>query len=430
MSEKQTDRLEATHLPVTIAGIDFHNPFCVGSGPTVKTVDMIRKIDAAGWGAAFIKLTIDPEPYMTREPRYRWWKQHKLHTFTLEKRIKLDEALRICEESKKFISTTKIFSNITYDGEDGLDGWVRMAKAFENAGADGNELNMCCPNMSFNMELSGDEIDKCTGASMGRNPLMVAEVVRAVKAGSKIPLFVKITSEGGNIALVARAAYDAGADVVASVGDRLGMPPIADIENPLQSPIRLQKDQSITDLTGPWLKPLALRDVYEIRKLNGPERAVCGYGGMSNWKDYVEMMLVGADLVGVCTETMIRGYDFLYKEIIKFKDYMIRHNYKHPREMRDLIVNNIKPAQAIEIQEAVAFVEEQKCIGCQLCLPIGHCYAIDMIKGKGWEEKNKKGIVAKVDPYQCTGCSTCFDLCPTDCFIWKAVPEDRIIAPI
>ena len=144
-----TEKQEKTYLPIKVAGLDLHNPFCVGSGPTVKTVDMIRQIDEAGWGAAFIKLTIDPDPYINREPRYTWTQKSKMHSFTLEKRIKLDEAVRLCEGGKKEAKVTKIFSNITYDGPEGPEGWVRMAKAFEDAGADGNELNMCCPEYVF-----------------------------------------------------------------------------------------------------------------------------------------------------------------------------------------------------------------------------------------------------------------------------------------
>ena len=267
---KKMDVHEATYLPVTTAGLDLHNPFFVGSGPTVKTVDMIKKIDAAGWGAAVIKLTIDPEPYINREPRYRWWHKNKLHTFTAEKRLTLDEALRLCEESKKYTGVTKILSNITYDGDDGVTGWIRMAKAFESAGADANELNMCCPNMSFNVEVTGEKIEKCTGASMGQRPDLVKEIVKGIKAETDIPLFVKLTPEGGNIAQVAYAAYSAGADAVSSVGNRLGIPPIEDIDNPEISSQRLQVDPSVVCLSGKWLKPLALRDVYEIRKTNGP----------------------------------------------------------------------------------------------------------------------------------------------------------------
>lgn len=421
---------EKTYMPVRIAGINFHNPFVVGSGPTVKTVDMIRKIDEAGWGAAFIKLTIDPEPYISRSPRYSWWKKSKLHTFTLEKRINLDEALRLCEGGKKYAKVTKIFSNITYDGPDGIDGWVKMAKAFEDAGADGNELNMCCPNMSFNVEVTGEKIAHKTGASLGQFPDEVAEIVKAVKAGTKIPLVVKLTPEAGNIAQVAAASYKAGADIVSSVGNRLGIPPITDIENPLESSQRLNVDNGLATLSGPWLKPLALRDVYEIRQLVGPECPIIGYGGMANWKDYLEMVMIGADMIGICTDTMIRGYNFLAKEIEKIKSYLERHNYSSLQEMRDILVPTFKPATTLETKDAVAFVNADKCTACEMCVEIGHCYAISMVEGKGIEGKNKKGLVAKVDPYKCTGCSTCFDVCPTGCFEWKPVPEDRGKVPL
>ena len=95
--------------------------------------------------------------------------------------------------------------------------------------------------------------------------------------------------------------------------------------------------------------------------------------------------------------------------------------------MRDLLLPTIKPANKLRTKDAVAFVNSDKCTGCELCVPIGHCYAITMVKGKG---KNRKGIVANVDPYNCTGCSTCFDLCPTNAFEWQPVPEDRTITPV
>ncbi len=420
---------EKTYLPVNIAGIDFHNPFVVGSGPTVKTVDMIRKIDEAGWGAAFIKLTIDPEPYISRDPRYSWWKKEKLHTFTLEKRIKLDEALRLCEGGKKHTKVTKIFSNITYEGPAGIDGWVKMAKAFEDAGADGNELNMCCPNMSFNVEITGEKTDHKTGASLGQCPSDVAAIVKAIKAETKIPLVVKLTPESGGIAQVAKSTYEAGADIVASVGNRLGVPPI-NIENPFESTQRLNIDNGLTTLSGSWLKPLALRDVYEIRTLNSGNYPIIGYGGMSNWKDYLEMIMMGANMIGICTDTMIRGYNFLYKEIDKLKNYLERHNYSSINEMRGLLLPTVKPATTLKTKEAVAVVNTDNCTGCELCTPIGHCYAIAMVEGNGMEGKNRKGIVANVDPYNCTGCSTCFDVCPTNAFEWNDVPKDRSITPV
>lgn len=86
-----------------------------------------------------------------------------------------------------------------------------MAKKFEEVGVDIVELNMCCPNMSFNFELSTGDANasaKKTGASLGQNADAVAEIVRAIKKEIKIPLFVKLTPEGGKIAQVAKALYN------------------------------------------------------------------------------------------------------------------------------------------------------------------------------------------------------------------------------
>ena len=141
-------------LPVDIAGIHFKNPFFVASGPTTKSVAQLRRIEEAGWAAASIKLTIDPFPYVNRKPRYAVFKDRNALCFTTEKRLKTDEGLRLMDNAKKKLKELILMANITYAGDDGVEGWVRLAKEFENVGADIIELNMCCPNMSFNLELT------------------------------------------------------------------------------------------------------------------------------------------------------------------------------------------------------------------------------------------------------------------------------------
>ena len=71
---------------------------------------------------------------------------------------------------------------------------------------------MCCPNMSCNLEITDKEhASKAkTGASMGQQPAVASEIVRAVKSAIKIPLFVKLTPEGGQIAAVAKSLYAVG----------------------------------------------------------------------------------------------------------------------------------------------------------------------------------------------------------------------------
>ena len=84
-------------MPITIAGLKLRNPFIVGSGPTTKTVEQLVEADRCGWAAAAIKLTIVPPPYINREPRYRWFDKQHLHMFTADRRLNLEEALRLVE---------------------------------------------------------------------------------------------------------------------------------------------------------------------------------------------------------------------------------------------------------------------------------------------------------------------------------------------
>ena len=216
-------------VPVTVAGVTFKNPFYVASGPTTKSMAQLRRIQECGWAGASIKLTIDPYPYVNRKPRYALFQDRDALCFTTEKRLKTEEGLRLMEDAKKELKELVLMANITYAGDEGVQGWVDMAKKFENVGADIIELNMCCPNMSFNLELtkgSDSASKKRTGASLGQQGDAVAEIVRAIKKEVKIPVFVKLTPEGGKIAPIAKVLHEAGADAVGGTSNRMAMPPI------------------------------------------------------------------------------------------------------------------------------------------------------------------------------------------------------------
>ena len=238
------EKIKDIQIPVTIGGVTFKNPFFVASGPTTKSVKQLIKIEETGWAAASIKLSIDPAPYINRKPRYSIFKDRDALAFTAEKRLTFEEGLKLIKDAKPHLHDLKLMANITYAGDNGVDGWVNMAKKFEEAGADIIELNMCCPNMSYNVEMTSggnSSAKKQTGASMGQQAEVAAEIARAVKNAISIPLFVKLTPEGGQIAKVAKALYEAGADAVGGTGNRLGMPPI-DIDDPGKAYYHLQKE--------------------------------------------------------------------------------------------------------------------------------------------------------------------------------------------
>jgi ferredoxin len=154
-------------------------------------------------------------------------------------------------------------------------------------------------------------------------------------------------------------------------------------------------------LSGPWIKPLALRDVFEIRKLVGPKPHINGTGGISSIEDAVEMMMCGADSIGVCTHTMIHGFGFLEKWMKSLRDYMQKMGFKAVREIRDLLLQEIKSAADLTVWAGYAQVDPEKCSACGLCVDVGHCNAIVLTDD-----------AASIDADLCHGCSTCIDICP------------------
>jgi dihydroorotate dehydrogenase/Pyruvate/2-oxoacid:ferredoxin oxidoreductase delta subunit len=386
-------------LPVSIGGVTLRNPFVVGSGPTVKNLEQIDLIERCGWGAASTKQTYNPRPYISYDPRYRWLKKEKLHIFTAEYRLDMDTGLRLVENARKRCKELVIIANYS-DCGDNLDSWEEGARRFEAAGTQILELNFCCPNMSFSVDVSDQKAHRVSsGASMGQDEALVAAVVRRLKKAVSIPIVAKLTPEGGRIAQVAKAAMDAGADGVSGVANRLGIPPI-DIWHHKKSIYNLQGENTLGCMSGPWIRPLAMRDVFEMRKLLGPEPHINGTGGIASMEDAVQMMMCGADTIGVCTETMLRGFGFLEEWMTDLRRYMGEMGFATVREMRDLLLPAIKSAAELTLWGGYAKVEPAKCSACGECIDIGHCDAITMHD------------VAFIDPELCKGCSTCIDICP------------------
>lgn len=350
------DRQEHPQISVQVGDLTFKNPFYVASGPTTKSVRQLLRIEETGWAAASIKLTIDPAPYINRHPRYGLFKDRNALAFTAERRLTFEEGLDLVREAKKHLTDLILMANITYAGDDGVEGWVNMARRFEDVGADIIELNMCCPNMSYNLETTSggsQTASKQTGASMGQQGDVASEIVAAIKSAITIPLFAKLTPEGGNIAKVAKLLYQAGADAVGSTANRLGIPAI-DLDNPGNAFHDLQKEISMGCYSGAWLKPLAQRDTYEIRKVCGDDKMIMAAGGITNWQDAVEMILCGGNLLGVCAETLISGFDIVRPMIQGLADYMEAKDYKSLDEMRDIIVPQVRTATDLTLYDGYA----------------------------------------------------------------------------
>jgi dihydroorotate dehydrogenase (NAD+) catalytic subunit len=158
------------------------------------------------------------------------------------------------------------------------DDFARVAQKAEKIGTDAVELNVSCPHVDG------------TGCEIGQDSRMVAEVVKKVKAALQIPVFLKLTPNVADISAIAEAGANAGADAITAINTVRAMR--IDIE--IAQPILANK---FGGLSGPAIKPIAVRCVYEIyAQVKTP---IIGCGGVTTWEDAVEFLLAGASAVQI-----------------------------------------------------------------------------------------------------------------------------------
>lgn len=173
------------------------------------------------------------------------------------------------------------------------------------------ELNISCPNV------------KEGGMAFGVTTKGVSEVVKAVRSAYKKTLIVKLSPNVTNIADMARAAEENGADSVSLINTLLGMAIDAERRRPVLSTVT-------GGMSGAAVKPIALRMVWQVAKaVNIP---VIGLGGIMNWKDAVEFMLAGASAIQIGTANFIDPAITLKVEE-GINDYLDRHGFKSVTEI-------------------------------------------------------------------------------------------------
>lgn len=159
--------------------------------------------------------------------------------------------------------------------------YVQVIEALDGTDmVDAYEINISCPNVDAG------------GMTIGTDPSSVTEVVSLCRAATSKPMIVKLTPNVTDITEIARAAVDAGADALSLINTLLGMAIDAYRRKP-------QLARAVGGLSGPAIKPVALRMVWEVHKaVNVP---LLGMGGISNGIDAVEFMLAGATAIAVGT---------------------------------------------------------------------------------------------------------------------------------
>jgi dihydroorotate dehydrogenase (NAD+) catalytic subunit len=168
---------------------------------------------------------------------------------------------------------------------DSIDEYVAVAHHLAGVpGVAGLELNISCPNVA-------------NGLQFGVDPDLAAELTRAVRAVTRLPLFVKLTPNVTDIVAVARAVEDAGADALSAINTYVGMAIDVRRRRPLLS-------RGSGGLSGPAIKPLALHAVWQVAA--AVHIPVIGVGGITTTGDALEFLLAGAAAVQLGTVNYVR----------------------------------------------------------------------------------------------------------------------------
>lgn len=185
------------------------------------------------------------------------------------------------------------------------DEFEEVSKAMEEAGADMIELNLSCPHYG-NRHLIGQDASR------------TAEVTKRVKNNIKIPVIVKLSPNVTDITEIAKAAIEAGADAISAINTIRAL--YIDIDR--KAPVLSNK---VGGMSGCYIKPIATRFVAEIalliRKLK-VNVSIIGIGGIYTGKDVIEMMMAGAQCVGVGTVVMHYGPEVIGKIVGELETLM------------------------------------------------------------------------------------------------------------
>jgi dihydroorotate dehydrogenase (NAD+) catalytic subunit len=263
-------------IDVTIAGVHFQNPVMTASGTFGYGQEFSQVIDLNQLGGICVK-GISAEPMEgNAPPRIYETEAGMLNAIGLQN----VGARRFLEEKLSFLRTLRarcIVNVFGYSTED----YVRCIETLnEGEGIDAYELNISCPNT------------RCGGMVYGNDPKLTEEVVAAAKRAARYPVIVKLSPNVTDITVTARAAEAAGADALSLVNTFVGM--AIDVET------RTPRISNVTaGLSGPAIKPLAVRMVYQTyRAVKIP---LIGIGGIATAEDALEFVLAGAQAVQVGT---------------------------------------------------------------------------------------------------------------------------------
>ncbi|MGI6710575.1 MAG: dihydroorotate dehydrogenase [Bacilli bacterium] len=277
------------NLKIKLPGLDLKNPIIPASGTFGFGEEMEKIYDLNILGSIMVKATTVKERLGNPTPRIAEVYGGMLNSIGLQN-PGVEKVIEKLENLKKY--DFKVIANIAGENFEDYEKVASILSKIDNVGA--LELNISCPNV------------KEGGIAFGTDPQMVFEITKRVKKVSTKPVYVKLSPNVTDIVKIAKAAEEAGADGLSMINTLVGMK----IDMKTKRPLLANK---IGGFSGPAIKPVAIRMIYDVYK--NVQIPIIGMGGIMDAYDVLEFMYAGASAVGIGTANIINPY--VCKEIIE-----------------------------------------------------------------------------------------------------------------
>ncbi|MBC5635898.1 dihydroorotate dehydrogenase [Ornithinibacillus hominis] len=272
-----------TNLAIELPGLALKNPIIPASGCFGFGREFSQFYDLSKLGAVTMKAATENARFGNPTPRVAETTGGMLNAIGLQN----PGVTKIIETEVPFLAEfdTCIIANIAGSS---LEEYVRVASTFNNTNqVHALELNISCPNV------------KEGGIQFGTDPIMAARVTEAVKKASNLPVYVKLSPNVTDIVAMAKSVESAGADGLSMINTITGM----QIHLPTRRPLIANKTGG---LSGPAIKPIAIRMIYEVsQQVDIP---IIGMGGIQTAEDVLEFLLAGASAVAIGTANFQNPY--------------------------------------------------------------------------------------------------------------------------
>ncbi|NND71293.1 MAG: NAD-dependent dihydropyrimidine dehydrogenase subunit PreA [Rhodothermales bacterium] len=396
-------------LSVNLAGIQSPNPFWLASAPPTNSGYQIMKAFETGWGGAVWKTLGVPVVNVSSRYGALNYRDSRMVGFTNIELITdrpLADNLREIEEVKRHFPDHPVITSLMVESR---EEWHQIVRDCENAGADGHELNFGCPH---------GMCERGMGSAVGQEPDVLATITQWVMEVATKPVIVKLTPNISDITEPGRAAVRGGADAISLINTIQSIMGV-DLDTLVPQPYVDGKSTN-GGYCGPAVKPIALNMVKNCAQDARIGLPISGIGGIENWRDAVEHILLGATTVQVCTAVMHFGFGIVREMTSGLSRYMDEKGFETVGDMVGRALPSVATWENLNLDyKVVAEIDEQKCIQCQLCYIAcedGAHQAIGLPEGNG--------RVPFIIEENCVGCNLCSLVCPVESCITMVRRDD------